>query len=380
MHEFPELLALRGHDITFMDFDEGRKLWKRERDPRYEEVRGRIHPKARVKLYRPFQLGIPGVDRMLAVFSAVPQMHKLFKNQKFDAVVLYAVPTYGLQAIWFARRHNVPVVFRALDVSHKIRSSIFSSAIRRVEKQIYRTVDLLSANNPAMAAYCASQAKKEIETVVHFPPLDLAHFQGAAKDPKLRKSLGFGDDDLVLVYMGSFFYFSGLSDALREFARISKQDSRLRFLLIGGGELETFLRKLVLKLNIQNQVVFAGFISYQNLPTYLKVADVALNTLEPTLVANVAFPNKVLQYLAAGLPVVSTKLEGLYSVFKPDGSLVWAEDAASAVRAGCHIGREPLGELGTKFSAGVTLEKFSLTEAVNNFESALEKLIQESAQ
>ena len=27
MHEIPELLAVRGHDITFLEFDEGGKFW-----------------------------------------------------------------------------------------------------------------------------------------------------------------------------------------------------------------------------------------------------------------------------------------------------------------------------------------------------------------
>ena len=154
MHEFPELLALKGHEVTFLEFDEGAKFWQGGLSPRDEEINGRVHPTARVKLARPFQLGIPGLDRLLAVLSVAPQLRKLFKQQIFDAVVLYAVPTYGLQTLWLAKKHKIPVMFRALDVSHKIRSSLFSPAIKWIEKRIYKEVDLLSANNPAMANYC----------------------------------------------------------------------------------------------------------------------------------------------------------------------------------------------------------------------------------
>jgi len=64
------------------------------------------------------------------------------------------------------------------------------------------------------------------------------------------------------------------------------------------------------------------------LPRYLKLADVAINPLTPSLVAHVAFPNKVLQYLASGLFVASTPLEGLMSVFRGSKNIVWGDNAA----------------------------------------------------
>ncbi len=332
MHEFPELLALRGHAISFLEFDEGRKFWQKGQAPISELIHGRVHPDARINLSRPLQVGIPGVDRILALVTVLPTLRKLFKNKNFDAVVLYAVPTYGLQTLWLAKRFKVPVLFRALDVSHKIRSSLLSPAIKWVEKLIYKQVDLLSANNSAIADYCNELGKRTKTTLVHYPPLDLSHFQKAERDQSLRRSLGFSDEDHVLVYMGSFFYFSGLKAALSEFANLVASNRKFKFLLIGGGEQDGELRKLVLDLEIQDQVVFTGFIEYQELPRYLKVADVAVNTLEPTLVANVAFPNKVLQYMAAGLPVVSTKLDGLRSVFQRQMKITWAEDARMVIR------------------------------------------------
>ena len=130
MHEFPELLALRGHDVNFLEFDEGRKLWDKYRNPRGQVIPGRVHRQARVRLHRPFQLGIPGIDRILAVVTVIHFLSKILKKESFDAIVLYAVTTFGLQTIWLARKHKVPVMFQALDVSHKIRSSLLSPFIK----------------------------------------------------------------------------------------------------------------------------------------------------------------------------------------------------------------------------------------------------------
>jgi glycosyltransferase involved in cell wall biosynthesis len=373
MHEFPELLSLRGHDITFLEFDEARKFWQKGQAPRSEVIQGRVHPEARINLSRPFQVGIPGVDRILALFTVLPTLRKLFRNHNFDAVVLYAVPTYGLQTLWLAKRFKVPVLYRALDVSHKIRSSILSPAIKWVEKRIYKQVDLLSANNAAMADYCQGLGKRTKATIVHYPPLDLSHFQMGERDQGLRKSLGFKAEDRVITYMGSFFYFSGLKDALREFALAGAKNRGLKLLLIGGGEQEGELKKLVQNLGIQDQTVFTGFVRYKDLPKYLKIADVAVNTLQPTLVANVAFPNKVLQYMAAGLPVVSTRLQGLRQTFGEDSGIVWAEDAKAVLKAAIQLVDKADVELArigqTQLSAVSKI--FSVEAAVDKFEESL---------
>ncbi len=373
MHEFPELLALRGHEISFLEFDEGRRFWKKPNTPRFEKVKGRIQGNAEINIYRPFQFGIPGWDRLLATVTVLPVLGKLFKENNFDAVVLYAVPTYGLQTLWMARGFKLPVLFRALDVSHKIRSSLLSPVIKWVEKHIYNQVDFLSANNPAMADYCVSLGARTKPTKVHFPPLDLSHFRNKGKDPDLRRSLCFNDEDRVLVYMGSFFYFSGLVDALDAFAEVSKSSPNLKLLLIGGGEQDSELRQKVEALGLAAKVMFTGFVSYNELPRYLKIADIAVNTLEPTLVANVAFPNKVLQYMAAGLPVVSTRLDGLEQTFGERAGITWASDSRGVIRAASKLSQQTEAELGriSKLQLGAVSEDFGVESAVDKFEETL---------
>ena len=373
MHEFPELLSRAGHDVSFLEFDEGRKFWQGKPSPRQELISGRVHLGSKVRLSRPLQLGIPGLDRILALITVVPHLNHLLKKGAFEAVVLYAVPTYGLQTLWLTKKYRVPVMFRALDVSHKIRSSVFSSAIKWIERSIYKQVEVLSANNPAMAKYCDELSGRDSKTTVHFPPLDLSHFQNSSRDSGLRLSLGFSEGDKVLVYMGSFFYFSGLTDALDEFANIPSGEPSLKFLLIGGGEQDSELRQKVERLGLSEKVVFTGFVSYADLPKYLKVADIAVNTLEPTLVANVAFPNKVLQYIAAGLPVVSTKLDGLEQTFGNRAGITWASDSRAVIQAATRLALQPGAELRNtvKVQLDAVSKIFDVQAAVDNFEEAL---------
>jgi glycosyltransferase involved in cell wall biosynthesis len=176
--------------------------------------------------------------------------------------------------------------------------------------------------------------------------------------------------------MGSFFYFSGLSSAVDEFAKVSKTSSNLKFLLVGGGEQDSELRQRVATLGLTEKVIFTGFVSYQELPRYLSIADVAVNTLEPTLVANVAFPNKVLQYMAAGLPVVSTKLDGLEQVFGERAGITWASDSKGVIQAASQLSQHTEGELGTvsQLQLGAMSEIFGVQSAVDKFEDTISAL------
>jgi glycosyltransferase involved in cell wall biosynthesis len=224
-----------------------------------------------------------------------------------------------------------------------------------------------------MADYCKELGERTKATLVHYPPLDLSHFQAAKRDQGLRRSLGLRDEDQVIVYMGSFFYFSGLKDALKEFANLVAKDRKFKFLLIGGGEQDGELRRVVQDVGIHDQVAFTGFIEYRELPRYLKLADVAVNTLEPTLVANVAFPNKVLQYMAAGLPVVSTRLQGLHQTFGEDSGIAWAEDARAVMKDAIQLVDKTDVELARigKMQLSAVSKIFSVESAVDKFEESL---------
>jgi glycosyltransferase involved in cell wall biosynthesis len=131
--------------------------------------------------------------------------------------------------------------------------------------------------------------------------------------------------------MGSFFYFSGLPECIREFAPLSAKNKRLKLLLIGGGEQDQELRELVSSLGLTKSVVFTGFVPYSELPRYLKLSSIAINPLKISQVASVAFPHKVLQYLATGLPVVSTRLDGLVSAIDGIDGLHWVDSAEACL-------------------------------------------------
>jgi glycosyltransferase involved in cell wall biosynthesis len=170
--------------------------------------------------------------------------------------------------------------------------------------------------------------------------------------------------------MGSFFYFSGLPEVMRRFAELVPRGSSIKLLLIGGGEQENELRTIVTDLGLSDRVIFTGFVSYDDLPNYLALSTVAINPLEIGQVASIAFPNKVLQYLATGIPVVSTRLEGLFSAIDGIEGLAWADSPTRVLEIALEVAQaggteanksEPLKALAALFSPEAALASMEQT-------------------
>ena len=367
MHEFPEHLASRGHKVGFVDFLE--KQGHVRSFPFGDLVSGRVLQDYSLRIFsqRSTLQGILG--RLLTVASFSRHFRKVLSEFLPDVVVSYSVPTSGWQALLICRHARVPYVFRALDVSHKIRKTRFSPLVKVAERFIYSNADWVSCNNAAMRDYCLTLDARKDRSSVELPPLDLDHFlAGGLERQRLRTKLNISQNATVIVYMGSFFYFSGLDRVIQQ---LSKVADKPQLLLIGGGEQEVQLRQLVDSLKLGNYVTFTGFVGFDQLPAYLSVADVAINSMLPSLVSDAALPNKVLQYMASGLPVVSTGLKGLSSLFPRAEGLSLVSSPEEVLEKSISVAScSNLSQMG-KANRQLVVETFERQKSVNAFEYLL---------
>lgn len=374
MHEFPELLALRGHEIHFLHFPE-RMGWKnRKFRSELREIKGRAYPQARITLITPPTLGGSFIDRLISTVTSIPLLHWILKEKRYDAIVLMSVPTTGWQTALLAKRYKTPIIFRALDVSHLLRSEISKRLVFWAERIVYRNVKAISANNSALAEYCTSHNAQHVPVFVNVPPLDLDHFSSAHNSEIERDKYGLTKSDFLVLFMGTLYEFSGLSQVIDEVKIRENEDFKL--VIVGGGKDEEKLRKKVLDLALSDKVIFTGVVPYQHLPQVLGIADVAINSFVPSLVTNVAFPHKVLQYLASGIITVSTKLNGLYSSLGDESGIYWVDSTKEVLDKALSLKSVSQDEKFSRIQQGknLTKSKFDKANAVSAFEETIKNL------
>lgn len=341
MHEVPEALAAMSHEVYFMHFPEGWNWRRTLAFPRRKEIAGRVEAGVNVQLITPATLGGGIFGRLVFAASAFFQLRTIIRSIKPDLVYCYSVPTSGWQALAVCKREKIPFLFRALDVSSRIRRTHFRRLVEIAESHVLRNSDWVSANNPTMADYARSHGSEPGKVSIEYPPLDTGHFAECKLGrAELRSRLGLKPTDNVILFMGSFFYFSGLPRVIETFSRLRKDGDYL--VLIGMGEQEAELRAKVSETGTEKFVLFTGRIEYESLPDYLSIGDVAINPFVSSRVANTALPNKVLQYMASGLTVVSTRLEGLMSTFGLSGNgLFFAHTPGEVVEKSFELLRSP---------------------------------------
>jgi glycosyltransferase involved in cell wall biosynthesis len=135
--------------------------------------------------------------------------------------------------------------------------------------------------------------------------VELAPFKQGAH-PLDRSSLGFDEDDVVLVYTGRLGPEKNLSFLLRSFAGAVQAYDHMRLLLVGDGPERETLQEIARNKQIEGKVHFTGMIPYEDMASYLCTADIFV-----TASVTEVHPLSVIEAMAAGLPVLGVQSPGV---------------------------------------------------------------------
>jgi glycosyltransferase involved in cell wall biosynthesis len=109
----------------------------------------------------------------------------------------------------------------------------------------------------------------------------------------------------VIIYQGAVNIGRGLEEMIQ--AMVFMQD--IHFLIVGGGDIESQMKGLTESLGLHDRVYFAGRVPFQQLSWYTRQASIGMS-LEQDIGLNYhyALPNKLFDYMQAGIPVIASGL------------------------------------------------------------------------
>ena len=126
----------------------------------------------------------------------------------------------------------------------------------------------------------------------------------------LRLKLGI-QDRFVVGIMGSLTYSPRLRicygwDLLEALTHLS--DLPVTGLIIGDGDGMSWLSRETLRLGVADRVLFTGRIPYEEVPTYLRIMDIAMSTQTNNLPGQVRTTGKVPEYMAAERFILASRV------------------------------------------------------------------------
>jgi glycosyltransferase involved in cell wall biosynthesis len=273
---------------------------------------------------------------------------------RFDAIHSCNPPdTFWMIARQY-KRHGVKFVFDHHDLCPELyiskfnRHDLFLKGLYWLERKQFETADAVISTNESYRDVAVARGGKRIEdvTIVRSGPL-LARFERVPANPNLRNGRAH-----LAVYLGVMGPQDGVDYALRAVRHAVDQGlSNTHFAFIGSGDSYDDLLKLRDELNLGDWVSFTGRISDAELKEYLSTADVGIAPDPKNPLNDVSTMNKIVEYMAMSLPVVSFDLiESRYSA--GDAAVYIANDdvraMGSAIKAlmADEEGRRRMGDIG----------------------------------
>ncbi len=138
--------------------------------------------------------------------------------------------------------------------------------------------------------------------------IDLNKFENLSKEYYRSKFL-FEKNTKIILYVGTFRPVKGLKYLIEAMKIIGNVEKRL--VIIGHGKEKGDLENLVKNLGLKDCVTFIGKIPNNEVFKYMASSDVFVL---PSL--SEGFPIVILEAMASGLPIVTTKVRGLPEIFK----------------------------------------------------------------
>ncbi len=215
--------------------------------------------------------------------------------------------TVGLPAVWLGKIKNAPVVFWALDLWPEtlvavgaIRSPKVLRWIAYMVSFIYNRCTLVLGQSRAflvgIGKYCNDQSK-----IRYFPNWSENVFldQEVIKAPEIP-SFTEGFTILFAGNVGEAQDFPSVLDA----AEILKNNTEVRWVIVGDGNKFDWLQSEVLKRGLQQKVFLPGRFPLEKMTSIYAHADALLVSLKKSEVFAMTIPGKVQSYLMSGLPIL----------------------------------------------------------------------------
>jgi glycosyltransferase involved in cell wall biosynthesis len=322
------------------------------------------------------QLRIPLEEYRVATFRSVQafaQQARLARHIARRRIsIVHAYNFYGNVFAIPPARLVAPVVIASI----RDRAPYLTAMQKRVQRYACQFADCILVNAEAVKDWLIDEGYDPANIVVIRNGVEMTRFEGAPQGDRIRRELAIPADAPLVTVVSRLTRQKGIENFLEATATLKARYPNARFLIVGETAPSdraylTELTGLAGQLGVADRVTFTGLRS--DVPAVLGCADVAVM---PSL--NEALSNVLLESMAAGAPVVATRVGGTPEALADGetGLLVPPGDSGAIAAAVAHLldDRELAWRLGRAAHERIA-RKFSVEEMVRATEQLYADLL-----
>lgn len=299
-------------------------------------------------------------------------LYKLFRKEKPAIVHTHILPAniYGRIAAILA---GVPVI---ISTEHNVYYE---------KKKVHIWLDRLLAKNTDKIIAISNKVKEftskqegieEDKFEVIYNGVDSNEFLPTDSRKAIREKLNLGEADFVLGTVGALITQKGHYYLIQAVFQLVKRYPNIILLVLGTGELEEKLQKIVDKLRLKKNVHFLGL--RRDIPDFLNCMDIFIF---PSLWEGLGIA--LLEAMLMELPVIASSVDGILEIIEngKNGILVPSGNAEALNRAIDRLIRNPqLRQNLGKAARKQILEKFGARQYIQKLENLYNRLLKEKSE
>ena len=341
-HRLLEWLSTHGDEVSVIDYDID---WAAKRGPivqRRQEFAGvhKYFADSRIRVIRPAMIRVAPIARLSWLLGNWRELRRIFRRAKPDIVVGYGISN-ALVSLALSRRAGRPFVYHVMDALHTHAESAAVRAIARsIESLTMRHADRVIVVSQGLAKYATRMGAPRDRLAVI--PIGI-HRIGADPEAgsRARAQLGVAPNEVLLVFVGWQYRFSGLRELVTDFARRGKECPWLRLAIIGRGDLYDELLQIRSANGLERQVIMTGQRPVEEVGALIEAADFGLLPSESNETMEHLVPTKVVEYMEHGKAVLATRLPGIELEFPGLAGILSIDGPESTIDRVRALGDDP---------------------------------------
>jgi glycosyltransferase involved in cell wall biosynthesis len=262
------------------------------------------------------------IPKFLKLFTIIPIFFYAWKSSKtcdFMVGDFIGIVT-SVPIVILKKTFNKPIIMDYIDLRIKVVPNI-------IYKYMAKNADVIFAISP----FLLDSAKREYgcKNVIYLPnSIETNSFKmDWVERKKKRGELCIEKDEIVIGFVGSFWYVEGVPILLQAFKNLIEKHSKIKLAIMGKVRIISGcdnIPKLVEDMHLENDVIIIPPQPYEEVPKFLSAFDILCCPKIDCEINRAANPVKVPEYLSMGLPTVCSAVGGIIDTIEDgvDGFLV----------------------------------------------------------